>query len=56
MSQESRGVPEDEAFFFEGEYRTGRTLVVVTAGTRTADVQRILRGHGAKLRVAATTA
>jgi len=44
------GIPEDEAVFFEGEYRTGRTLVVVNAASRKDEAQRILRGHGGKLR------
>ena len=50
------GIPEDEAAFFEGEYRTNRCLVVVAAGDRVADAQRILRGQGAKLRTPAPAA
>ncbi len=32
---------------------TGRTLVLVHAGPRAAEADRILRGHGARLRVGA---
>jgi len=41
------GVPEEEARYYEGEAKAGRTLVTVRAGSRYDEAQRILRGHGA---------
>jgi len=50
------GIPEDEAAFFDSEYRTGRTLVVVNAGARKEEALRILHGHGARVRMPAAAA
>jgi uncharacterized protein (TIGR02271 family) len=41
------GVPKDEADYYEGEVRSGRTLVTVRAEGRYDAAQRILREHGA---------
>ncbi len=41
------GVPEDQAEYYEGEAKAGRTLVTVRAPERYDDAQRILRDHGA---------
>jgi hypothetical protein len=41
------GVPDEEARYYEGEFRSGRTLVTVQASGRTAEAEAILRGCGA---------
>jgi uncharacterized protein (TIGR02271 family) len=41
------GVPEEHAKYYEGEVRSGRTLVTVRADGRYDEAQRILRGAGA---------
>jgi hypothetical protein len=48
------GVPEEEAEFYEGEFRSGKTLVTVRAGARRDDAWRILARHGARERTADT--
>jgi uncharacterized protein (TIGR02271 family) len=40
------GIPREEAEFYEGEFRAGRTLVTVKADGRNAEAQSILRRHG----------
>jgi uncharacterized protein (TIGR02271 family) len=41
------GVPKEEADYYEGEVKSGRTLVTVRSNGRYDDAQRILRQHGA---------
>jgi uncharacterized protein (TIGR02271 family) len=41
------GVPKEEAEYYEGEVKSGRTLVTVRADGRYDEAQRILRQHGA---------
>jgi uncharacterized protein (TIGR02271 family) len=41
------GVPKEEAEYYEGEVRGGRTLVTVKAPGRYAEAQQILRDHDA---------
>jgi rhodanese-related sulfurtransferase len=41
------GIPEEEADFYEGEFKSGRTLVTVKTGGRHADAVAILTKHGA---------
>jgi uncharacterized protein (TIGR02271 family) len=41
------GIPEEEAKYYEGEVKSGRTLVTVSADGRYDEAQRILRQHGA---------
>ena len=41
------GVPKHEAEYYEGEVKSGRTLVTVRSDGRYNDAQRILREHGA---------
>jgi uncharacterized protein (TIGR02271 family) len=41
------GVPKEEADYYEGEVKSGRTLVTVRSDGRYDDAQRILREHGA---------
>src|ERR687884_1147016 len=41
------GVPEEHAEYYEGEVKSGRTLVTVRADGRYAEAQRLLRQHGA---------
>src|ERR687883_112361 len=41
------GVPEEHAEYYEGEVKSGRTLVTVRADGRYDDAQRVLRQHGA---------
>jgi uncharacterized protein (TIGR02271 family) len=43
----SMGVPEDEARYYDEEFKSGRTLVTVRADGRYDEAQRILRGYGA---------
>jgi uncharacterized protein (TIGR02271 family) len=41
------GVPKEEADYYEGEVKSGRTLVTVRSDGRYDDARRILREHGA---------
>jgi uncharacterized protein (TIGR02271 family) len=41
------GIPEEEAKYYEGEVRGGRTLVTVRAGTRMQEAEEILHQFGA---------
>jgi uncharacterized protein (TIGR02271 family) len=41
------GIPKEEAEYYEGEVKSGRTLVAVKADGRYDEAQRILRQHGA---------
>jgi uncharacterized protein (TIGR02271 family) len=41
------GIPEDEATYYEGEVRGGRTLVTVRADGRYDEAREIMRDHGA---------
>jgi uncharacterized protein (TIGR02271 family) len=41
------GIPREEADFYEGEVKAGRTLVTVKAGARRDDATRLLRQFGA---------
>ena len=41
------GIPEDDAAYYDSEFRTGRTLVTVQAGDRTAEAAAILNRYGA---------
>jgi len=41
------GVPQEEADYYEGEVKSGRTLVTVRADSRYDEAQRIMRQHGA---------
>src|SRR5919206_2173818 len=41
------GVPEEHAEYYEGEVKSGRTLVTVRADGRYDDAQQVLRQHGA---------
>jgi uncharacterized protein (TIGR02271 family) len=41
------GVPEEDARYYEGEAKAGKTLVTVRADGRYEDAKRILRDHGA---------
>jgi len=41
------GIPEDEARYYEGEFKSGRTLVTVKAGGRYDEASRMLRDAGA---------
>jgi hypothetical protein len=41
------GIPEDEAEYYETEFKTGRILVTVKADGRTAEATEILRRFGA---------
>lgn len=50
------GVPEDEAQFFEHEYRAGRILVTVAAGARRGEAEDLLRRLGARMHRRAASA
>jgi uncharacterized protein (TIGR02271 family) len=41
------GIPEEEARYYEGEVKAGRTLVTVKADNRYAEAEAILRRYGA---------
>jgi hypothetical protein len=41
------GIPEEESQFYESEFKAGRTLVTVRAGSRNEDARRILNRYGA---------
>ncbi|OWK39745.1 general stress protein [Fimbriiglobus ruber] len=41
------GVPEDEASYYEEEFRSGRTLVTVRTENRAEEARSILNQHGA---------
>jgi hypothetical protein len=41
------GIPKEEADYYEGEVKSGRTLVTVKADRRYDEAQSILRQHGA---------
>jgi hypothetical protein len=41
------GIPEEEAHYYDREFRLGRAVVTVQAGGRAAEVREILRRHGA---------
>jgi uncharacterized protein (TIGR02271 family) len=41
------GVPEHEAEYYEGEFKSGRTIVTVTADGRASEATSILRKYGA---------
>ena len=40
------GIPEDEATYYENEFRSGRTVVTVHAAGRLSEAQRILEQNG----------
>jgi uncharacterized membrane protein len=42
----SMGIPENEAKYYEGEVRKGRSLVAVRGGRRNDDADRMMRKHG----------
>ena len=44
------GVPEDEAAFFEEEFKRGRTLITVRAGKRAEASQQLIQRHGGHIR------
>jgi hypothetical protein len=41
------GIPEEDARYYETEFRSGRTLVTVQATGRANEALAILRRHGA---------
>ena len=41
------GIPEEEATYYEGEFKSGRTLVTVQAPGRYEEVRDVLRRYGA---------
>jgi hypothetical protein len=46
------GVPQEEATFYENEFRTGRTLVTISAGAKAPLAHEIIERHGGHLREA----
>ena len=44
------GVPEEEAAFYESEFKSGRTLVTVKAGAKAPSAQQIIERNGGRLR------
>jgi len=48
------GIPEDDAAYFDEEFRTGRTLVTVKTESRYAEARAIMHQHGATERPATT--
>ena len=49
------GIPEEEARYYETEFRSGRTLVTVRADGRFEEAARILRSNGGSIRSDSTT-
>ena len=49
------GIPEEDAHYYEGEFKSGRTLVTVKAGDRYDEAWTILSGNGAYSRAAAVS-
>jgi len=47
------GVPEDDAAYYDEEFRTGRTLVTCQAGDRREEAMAIMRRYGAVERTTA---
>ena len=43
----SIGVPEEEATYYQGEFRQGRAIVTVKAGARYSEARDVLIRHGA---------
>jgi hypothetical protein len=41
------GIPNEEAEYYEGEFREGRTIVTVNAPSRYMEARDVLRRHGA---------
>ncbi len=41
------GIPKEEAEYYESEFKEGRTIVTVDAGTRYDEAMGILESHGA---------
>jgi hypothetical protein len=48
------GIPEDDAAFYDSEFRSGRTLVTVQAGDRHAEAVAIMSRYGAVERPTST--
>ena len=46
------GVPDEEAKFYENEFRTGRTLVTVNAGAKAPTAHEVLERQGGRVREA----
>lgn len=44
------GIPEEEATYYEGEYKRGRTLVTVHAGAKVGAAAQVIERHGGKTR------
>jgi hypothetical protein len=44
------GVPDEEAKFYEGEFKTGRTLVTVRAGDRSDAACGAIQRHGGRIK------
>jgi hypothetical protein len=44
------GVPEEEATYYEGEFKSGRTLVTVKSGAKSTAAQEIIERHGGRAR------
>jgi hypothetical protein len=44
------GVSDDEAPFYEDEFKSGRTLVTVKAGAKSSAAQQIIEQHGGQTR------
>jgi uncharacterized protein (TIGR02271 family) len=50
------GIPEEEAHYYEGEFKSGRTIVTVKTDTRYDEARSILQRYGAYDRSTAKTA
>ena len=46
------GIPEEDAEYYDSEFRSGRTIVTVRAGDRCGEADRILSDHGGRDRYA----
>ena len=41
------GIPEDDATYYEGEFKSGKTIVTVQGGPQGGDANKVLSQHGA---------
>ena len=49
------GVPQSDADYYEGEFKSGRSLITVQAGARNGEALRILQQYGASSRSSASS-
>ena len=48
------GLSQEDATYYEGEFKSGRTLVTVNAGAKSAEARRVIAQHGGTTRLPQT--